>query len=108
TLQAVPFGLLLPPGPKGQKNQGFWRRKSCFFFRLGFAAGGLFRTALTSEDWVRLHVGPPVSEHKVRCVFGLTSADLVASLRPDPLRPWEKAPPPLEATGLPLARLRPG
>ncbi|CAJ1360785.1 unnamed protein product [Effrenium voratum] len=35
----------------------------------------------------------------------MTSADLVAKLQPDPMHPWEKAPPPL-AMKVPLQQLR--
>ncbi|CAJ1379264.1 unnamed protein product [Effrenium voratum] len=59
----------------------------------------------TWEDWVRVRARPPLSEHDVRCMFGLRSADLVAKLQPDPMHPWEKAPPPL-AMKVPLQQLR--
>ncbi|CAE7654620.1 unnamed protein product [Symbiodinium sp. CCMP2592] len=56
--------------------------------------------------FARARADPPHCEHDVRCIFGLRSADLVAQLRPDPLHPWEKAPPKLHLCGVAWADLR--
>ncbi|CAE7345716.1 unnamed protein product [Symbiodinium natans] len=69
-------------------------------------AAALCAISWASEDWVRARADPPLCEHDVRCILGLRSADLVAQLRPDPLHPWEKAPPELHRCGVAWADLQ--
>jgi len=74
-------------------------------FLLSLAASALCICAWMSEDWIRIRASPPHCEHDVRCILGLRSANLAAKLRPDPLHPWEKAPPELHMYGALWAKL---
>ncbi|CAE7610006.1 unnamed protein product, partial [Symbiodinium sp. KB8] len=73
---------------------------------LSLGAATFGAASWASEDWIRARADPPHCEHDVRCIFGLRSADLVAQLRPDPLHPWEKAPPKLHLCGVAWADLK--
>eukprot|EP00435_Cladocopium_sp_Y103_P020489 s411_g5.t1 len=75
-------------------------------FLLSLASAGLHLACWKSDDWVRAHAQPPLCEHDVSCILGLRSVDVLAILRQDPMRPWEKAPPSLSMQKIPWAQLQ--
>lgn len=74
--------------------------------RLNLASAGLHLACWKSDDWVRASAQPPLCEHDVSCILGLRSVDVLAILRQDPMRPWEKAPPSLSMQKIPWAQLQ--